>query len=161
MIRSHGQRERYLHEILGYNYRMTDIAAAIGLCQLGKLEDFNNRRIRNAKFLTGRLSGIKGLLPPHVRPNVKHVFHQYTVRITQDFGISRDELRAKLGDEGIATEIYYPRPIHKQPLYQNLGYDDHLPNSEKAAKEVLSLPVHPSLTRLEAKYIAECIVKFC
>jgi len=157
MIRSHGQRERYLHEILGYNYRMTDIAAAIGLCQLGKLEDFNNKRIRNAKFLTGRLSGIKGLLPPHVRPNVKHVFHQYTVRITQDFGISRDELRAKLVDEGIATEIYYPRPIHKQPLYQDLGYNEHLPNSEKAAREVLSLPVHPSLTKEDLENVVRAI----
>jgi dTDP-4-amino-4,6-dideoxygalactose transaminase len=158
MIRSHGQRERYLHEILGYNYRMTDIAAAIGLCQLGKLEDFNNKRIRNAKFLTGRLSGIKGLLPPHVRPNVKHVFHQYTVRITQDFGIPRDELRQKLMNKGIATEIYYPLPIHKQPLYQNLGYNDHLPNSEKAASEVLSLPVHPSLTKEDLEYVVDSLI---
>jgi perosamine synthetase len=147
MIRSHGQGERYFHEILGYNYRMTDIAAAIGLCQLGKLEKLNNKRINNAKFLTGRLTGVKGLVPPQVRPDVKHVFHQYTVRVTQDFGIPRDELRRKLIGEGIATEIYYPLPMHKQPLYQSLGYNDHLPNSEKAAGEVLSLPVHPPLTK--------------
>jgi perosamine synthetase len=157
MIRSHGQRERYFHEILGYNYRMTEIAAAIGLCQLGKLKEFNSKRIENAKFLTERLRGIKGLVPPGIKSNTKHVFHQYTVRITQDFGIPRDELRRKLMDEGIATEIYYPLPIHKQPLYQSLGYNDHLPNSEKAAKEVLSLPVHPSLTKEDLENVVRAI----
>jgi perosamine synthetase len=157
MIRSHGQRQRYIHEILGYNYRMTDIAAAIGLCQLGKLEKFNNKRIGNAEFLTERLSGIKGLVPPKVKPNVRHVFHQYTVRITQDFGIPRDEVRQKLLDKGIGTEIYYPLPIHKQPLYQNLGYDDHLPNSEKAATEVLSLPAHPSLTKEDLESVVRAV----
>lgn len=158
MTRSHGQRERYLHEILGYNYRMTDIAAAIGLCQLRKLEEFNNRRIGNANFLTGKLSEIKGLIPPCVRPNAKHVFHQYTVRVTQDFGISRDELRKKLMDRGVATEIYYPLPVHKQPLYQNPAYDEPLPNSEKAAREVLSLPVHPSLTKKELEYVVDSLI---
>ena len=158
MIRSHGQRQRYFHEILGYNYRMTDIAAAIGLCQLGKLEEFSSKRIENAKFLTKGLGGIKGLLPPKVRSNVKHVFHQYTVRVSQEFGIPRDELRQKLMDKGVGTEIYYPLPIHKQPLYQNLGYNDHLPNSEKAATEVLSLPVHPSLTKKDLEYIVDSLI---
>lgn len=158
MIRSHGQRQRYFHEILGYNYRMTDIAAAIGLCQLEKLEGFNSKRIENAKFLTRGLSGIKGLILPSIKSNTKHVFHQYTIRVTQDFGIPRDELRQKLMNKGVATEVYYPLPIHKQPLYQSLGYNDHLPNSEKAATEVLSLPVHPSLIVLELKHIAECLM---
>lgn len=158
MIRSHGQKERYFHEILGHNYRMTDIAAAIGLCQLRKLELFNNERIDHAKILTKGLSGIKGVVLPHSKPNVKHVFHQYTVRVTEDFGISRDELREKLRSKGVATEIYYPLSIHKQPLYQKLGYNDHLPNSEKAVKEVLSLPVHPLLTREELDYIVEAVI---
>ena len=138
--------------------RMTDIAAAIGLCQLGKLEDSNNKRIRNAGFLTERLSGIRGLVPPHVRPNVRHVFHQYTVRVTGDFPVSRDELRKKLLDKGIGTEVYYPLPVHRQALYQSLGYTDHVPSSEKAAREVLSLPVHPSLMKEDLAYIAESIV---
>lgn len=155
MIRSHGQRQRYFHEILGYNYRMTDIAAAIGLCQLGKLEEFNSKRIENAKFLTRGLSGIKGLIPPSIKSNTQHVFHQYTVRITQDFGIPRDELRQKLMNKGIATEVYYPLPIHKQPLYQSLSYNDRLPNSEKAAAQVLSLPVHPSLTKKDLEYVVD------
>jgi len=157
MIRSHGQIKRYLHEILGYNYRMTDIAAAIGLCQLGKLEEFNSKRIGNAQFLTERLNGIKGLIAPEVKPNVKHVFHQYTVRITRDFGIPRDELRQKLMDNDVGTEIYYPLPIHRQLLYQNLGYNDRLIESEKVAKEVLSLPVHPSLTKEDLENIVRAI----
>ena len=157
MIRTHGQKERYFHEILGYNYRMTDIAAAIGLCQLQRLEDFNDKRIRNARFLTARLSRIKGLIPPYVRPNAKHVFHQYTVRITGDFAVSRDELRKRLVDRGIGAEVYYPLPVHKQPFYKSLGYADHLPNSEKAAKEVLSLPVHPSLTKEDLENVVRAI----
>jgi perosamine synthetase len=157
MIRSHGQKERYFHEVLGYNYRMTDVAAAIGICQLEKLEDFNNKRIANARFLTERLSRIKGLIPPRVRPDVKHVFHQYTIRITRDFAVSRDELRKKLLDKGIGTEVYYPLPVHRQPLYRSLGYTDHLPNSEQAASEVLSLPVHPSLTKEDLENIVRAI----
>jgi len=147
MIRNHGQRERYLHEILGYNYRMTDIAAALGLCQLEKLEQFNDKRIENARILTEGLRGIRGLILPYVKSNVKHIFHQYTVRVTEEFGLPRDEVKEKLKQKGIATEIYYPLPIHKQPFYQKLGYNDYLPKSEKAAREVLSLPIHPSLTR--------------
>jgi len=157
MMRSHGQKKRYFHEILGYNYRMTDIAAAIGLCQLGKLEEFNSKRIENAKFLTKELNGMKGLVPPSIKSNTKHVFHQYAVRITQDFGIPRDELRQKLMDKGVGTEIYYPLPVHKQLLYQSLGYNDRLPNSEKAAREVLSLPVHPSLTKEDLENVVLAI----
>ena len=158
MIRTHGQKERYLNEILGYNYRMTDIAAAIGVCQLRRLEDFNNKRVRNAQFLTEKLSGIKGLVPPHVGPNVKHVFHQYTIRVARDFAVSRDGLRKRLLDGGVGTEVYYPRPIHKQPLYQSLGYHDHLPNSEKAAGEVLSLPIHPSVAKKDLEHVADALI---
>jgi perosamine synthetase len=113
--------------------------------------------MENAKFLTKELSGIKGLIPPSIKSNTRHVFHQYTVRITQDFGIPRDELRQKLMNKGVATEVYYPLPIHKQPLYRNLGYNDHLPNSEQAAREVLSLPVHPSLTKEDLENIVRTI----
>jgi len=158
MIRNHGQNGRYLHEILGFNYRMTDIAAAMGRCQLARLDERNRRRMENAGELTAGLSGIPGLVPPVVRPNVKHVFHQYTVRVTDGFPMSRDRLREQLGDAGIATEVYYPLPIHLQPLYRGLGYSDSLPNAEKAAREVLSLPVHPSLTSGELGHIVGTVV---
>jgi len=157
MIRNHGQLERYLHTMLGYNYRMTDIAAAIGLCQLAKLPGFTDKRMANAAVLSSGLSGMRGVVTPHISPDVRHVFHQYTIRITPDFALSRDELRKKLLDSGVGTEVYYPRPVQKQPLYIELGYDDRLPVSEQAAGEVLSLPVHPSLTEEDLAHIVRTI----
>lgn len=156
-IRNHGQTKRYICDMLGYNYRMTDLAAAIGLCQLRKLDEFISKRIKNAQFLTKEIEKIEGLIPPHVMPNVKHVFHQYTIRVTEDFGMPRDELKKRLSERGVDARVYYSIPIHKQPLYQKLGYRDDLPISEKVANEVLSLPVHPSLTKGDLKKIVEAI----
>ena len=157
MIRSHGQKERYIHELLGHNYRMTDIAAAIGICQLKKLDEFNRQRIENARFLTERLGKIRGLITPFIASDVRHVFHQFTIRVTGDFSMSRDELKQRLKDKGIMTEVYYPLPIHKQPLYKELGCNDSLPDAEKACEEVLSLPVHPLLTEEDLNYIVGAI----
>ena len=145
IIRDHGQSERYLHQILGFNYRMTDISAAVGICQLGKLDELNAKRSKNAAFLSSQIAGIEGLTTPTVAPERKHVFHQFTIRVADSFGISRDDLAAILKEKAIMTRVYYPTPIHKQPLYHDLGYDGHLPVSEQATKEVLSLPVHPGL----------------
>ena len=157
MIRNHGQIKRYVHGTLGYNYRMTDLAAAIGLCQLKKLDEFNNKRIKNALFLTKEIEKIEGLIPPHVVPNVKHVFNQYTIKVTNDFGMSRDTLKRKLDEKGVGARVYYPAPIHKQQLYKKLGYRDDLPISEKAANEVLSLPVHPSVGKNDLEYIVRTL----
>jgi perosamine synthetase len=143
MIRSHGSKQRYFHEMLGFNLRMTDIAASIGIAQLGKIVDFNRSRIKNAQYLTKSLGNIKGLTLPHVDKRCRHVFHQYTVRIRGD--ISRDDVVLSLNKMHIGTGIYYPLPIHKQPYYEELGYNDSLPVSESASKEVISLPVHPSV----------------
>jgi perosamine synthetase len=159
MIRDHGQTEKYVHKVLGYNYRMTDLAAAIGLCQLRKLDDFNNKRIKNAHLLTKKIERIGGLIPPHVMPNVKHVFNQYTIKVTNDFGMPRNKLKRRLDEKGIDTRVYYPTPIHKQPLYKKLGYKDVLPVSEKISHEVLSLPVHPSLTKNDLLYITEALAE--
>ena len=147
MIRNHGQDRRYVHERLGYNYRMTDMAAAMGVCQLEKLESLNRKRLENAMYLTEALSPVKGVITPCMQQNIKHVFHQYTIRIRQDFPLTRDELKKKLEEAGIYTGIYYPLPVHMQPFYNDLGYDCSLPVSEKLAREVLSLPVHPKLAR--------------
>lgn len=157
MTRNQGQRGRYIHEILGYNYRMTETAAALGICQLRKLDEYNQKRGENALFLTKGISKIKGLIPPFVTPGVKHVFHQFTIRVTEDFGIPRDELQRRLKEREIESAVHYGTPIHKQPLYQRLGYNEHLPVSEKAAQEVLSLPVHPSLTLEDLGYIVQTI----
>ncbi len=155
MIRSHGSRQRYYHEMLGFNLRMTDIAAAIGLVQLKKLDGFNDTRIDNSEYLNKSLNKIKGVKLPHVRERCKHVFHQYTVRLESE--MPRDEIAALLNRKGIGTGIYYPLPIPKQPFYKSLGYDDSLPVSEKASLEVISLPVHPGVTRTDLNTISAAL----
>jgi dTDP-4-amino-4,6-dideoxygalactose transaminase len=157
MIRSHGSKVRYYHEMLGFNLRMTDISAAIGLAQLKHVDHYDDMRIANALRLNEKLAGIEGIVTPEITPGCRHVFHQYTIRVTPGFGMSRDEVIRKLTDAGIGTGVYYPVPIHKQSYYRSLGYDDNLPVSERLSREVLSLPVHPSVTPEEIDLIAETI----
>lgn len=142
-LRSHGESKRYEHVILGYNFRMTDIEAAIGVVQLKRLPGFNEKRIENAEYLTEHIKYIDGIEPPFVQKNVKHVFHQYTIRIRNG---KRDEVREFLNTEGIGTGIHYPMPIYKQKLYKSLGFKANCIEAEKAAKEVLSIPVNPALS---------------
>lgn len=156
-VRNHGQKQRYIHEVLGYNYRMTDIAATIGICQLKNLDQFNAKRIENAGLLTEGIKKVKGLILPYVESNIKHVFHQYTIRVTEDFNMSRDELKQKLTEKGMGTGIYYPIPIHKQPLFKKYN-KLNLKNAEKASKEVISIPVHPSLRKEDIEYIVEALI---
>ena len=154
LIRNHGQAEKYLHVELGYNLRMTNIAAAIGRVQLKKLDAWNEKRIENAKLLSEGISKIDDLTPPYVDPRVKHVFHQYVIRVEEEFPLSRDELRAKLREKSVGTAVHYPMPVHWQPLYQKLGYPkDICPNAIEASKRVLSLPVHPAVSEEDIAYI--------
>ncbi len=148
LIRSHGQRERYYHETLGFNFRMTEIQAAIGLVQLGKLEQYTAARRSNAAYLSGRLTGV---VVPYVAPGCGHVYHQYTIRVPD----GRDRLAEVLRQRGIATGVYYPLPVHQQLVYKRLGYTDQLPAAERASKEVLSLPVHPALRQDDLDRIVE------
>jgi perosamine synthetase len=152
LIINHGQSQKYLHTSLGYNYRMTNIQAAIGIAQLSKLEDFNERRITNAEYLN---KGLKASLRiPYKEKDVKHVYHQYVVKIEDDFPMKRDEFMRYLSDNGIGSAIHYPLPIHKQPLYQELGYEEEqCPTATGLSEIVLSLPVHPALTDDDLKYI--------
>jgi perosamine synthetase len=155
MIRAHGSKVRYLHEMLGFNLRMTDIAAAIGLVQLGKLNGFTTARQKNAEILSSGLKGIPGLIPSITKPGCTHVFHQYTIRAKK-----RDQLATFLKENDIGTGIHYPIPIHKQPVYKDLGYKDSLPVSEKAVEEVLSIPVHPALSRADVQAVVKAIKEF-
>lgn len=157
MIRTHGQAQRYIHDMLGYNYRMTDIAAAIGICQLKKLDEANTKRLKNARYLTENLGKIKGIIPPYIAPERNHVFHQYTIKVTESYKMSREDLQKKMLEKGIGTAIYYPIPIHKQPLYQKLGYNDTIPTAEAVSRQVLSLPVHPYLTEEDLQTIVKVI----
>ncbi|MFZ2456523.1 MAG: DegT/DnrJ/EryC1/StrS family aminotransferase [Candidatus Altiarchaeia archaeon] len=157
MLREHGSKARYHHDILGYNYRMTDIAAAIGIAQLERLPSCNEARIKNAAYLDRKLAGAKGIITPYVANGAKHVYHQYTIRVTEESGYERDAFAKMLNGKGIGTGIHYPIPLHRQVLYQNLGYADNLPVAEKAAREVVSLPVHPSVSAKDLDYISETI----
>lgn len=161
LLRNHGESQKYYHTMLGYNYRMTDIQAAIGLVQFKKLDVFNEKRIRNAEYLNKHIK-ISGLKLPHRKNGVKHVYHQYAVTIEEGFPMTRDEFMKYLKKEGIGCEIHYPIPIHEQPLYQQLGYTDEnvrCPIATKLSKKILSLPVHPALTEKDLIYIAETINK--
>ena len=152
VIRQHGMRRRYYHDELGYNFRMTDVHAAIGLGQLEKLEQFNEARIANAAYFSQHLEGVT---VPTVPDDRHHVFHQYTIRVPDG---RRDTLREHLKDNGVGTGIYYPVPIHKQTYYtQELGYEVRLPEAERAADEVLSLPVHPALSREDLETIVGAV----
>lgn len=152
LLRNHGSPKTYEHVVLGYNMRLTDLSSAIGLVQLKKLSEWNSIRRANAAYLTEQLSNVKGVVTPKVRKGAEHVFHQYTIRIAD-----RDNAAQKLKESGVGVGIHYPTPIHKQPLYQQLGYKDSLPVAEAASREVLSLPVHPSLTRNDLDCIVESI----
>ncbi|GIU90705.1 MAG: aminotransferase [Acidimicrobiia bacterium] len=155
LLRNQGMRARYEYEIAGHNYRMTDLQAAVGLPQLRRIDEVRARRAANAAFLTEGLAGVEGLVTPVVRPGRTHVFHQYTVRVTPAARIGRDELAGELAKRGIGTGIYYPRVVHEYECYRNdprvVATD--VPNAERAAREVLSLPVHPSLSESDLERI--------
>jgi len=159
LIRTHGSKIKYYHDILGFNFRLTDIAAAIGIEQLKKLSKFNRTRQKNAAYLTKNLENIPGLITPFVDQKVTHVFHQYTIRITSDFGLGRDEVLKKLTEAGIGTAVFYPLPINEQKLYRQMGYKPNTPIAAKVAKEVLSLPVYPGLKQGDLEYIVKIFKK--
>jgi perosamine synthetase len=158
LIVNHGQKEKYLHTRLGYNYRMTDLSAAIGIVQLKKLDKFNLRRRKNAGFYDANITA-KGLVLPKVMQGTNPVYHQYVVRLTDEFPMKRDEFMAYLKTKGIGSAIHYPIPIHRQPLYDTETGPDPCPVSTRLSSSVLSLPVHPLLDQKELAYICDTINK--
>jgi len=148
LLRNQGMERRYENEVIGFNTRMTDIHAAIGRVQLGKLNDWTAKRQSNAAFLSANITGV---ITPPTAPGAVHVFHQYTVRIP---GAERDAFAAELTRRGVGNGVYYPTPIHRLPSF---ALDVDLPNTEIAAAEVLSLPVHPSLTDAELETVASTV----
>ncbi len=146
---NHGQKEKYLHTELGYNYRMTDLAAAIGLVQLLRLDIMNAARRKNAAILSWSLAD-SGLILPKTLPGNVPVYHQYVIRVPD---LTRDTFMGKLKERGIGTAIHYPRCIHEQPFYQSQTVS--CPVGEQMAKEVVSLPVHPLLSDGDLEYLIE------
>lgn len=147
LLRAHGMRRRYYHEMLGYNYRLSDLHAAIGIEQMKRLDAFTAARQANAAYLNARLTSV---ITPATRPGNGHVWHQYTVRLV---GRDRDAAVKQLADNGVGTGVFYPVPAHKQDYLHDLTADVSLPVTEQLASEVFSLPVHPALTTEELETI--------
>ncbi len=151
-IRNHGREKTrwgYEHNRLGYNYRMTDIAAAIGLEQLKKLPKFNEKRRKNAEYYNGNLDGIDGIEIPYVLENVKHVYHQYTIKCDD-----RESIINRLREKEIGYGIYYPKPLHFYRHLEKFATND-LKNSEILSEKVVSIPVHSALTAEELERVVE------
>ncbi|MEU8303021.1 DegT/DnrJ/EryC1/StrS family aminotransferase [Actinomadura sp. NPDC048955] len=153
LLRNQGMEQRYANEIVGANVRLTDVAAAIGREQLKRLPGWTERRIGNARFLDGKITG--AVVPP-VAPGVRHVYHQYTVRVAGD----RDAFQRRLEERKVGSAVYYPTPVHRLRPFLKDGAPDprwDLPETERAATEVLSLPVHPSLADDELARVADAV----
>jgi len=151
LLRNQGMEQRYKNEVIGFNTRMTDIHAAIGRVQLGKLPGWTAQRKANAEFLDANISGV--IVPP-VAAGASHVYHQYTIRIPVETGEQRDAFMAALTEKGVGSGVYYPTPIHRLPSFE-LSLD--LPETELAARQVLSLPIHPALSVEDIKQVAEAV----
>ncbi len=157
--RNHGQLEKYVHSVVGWNFRVTDIQAALGYSQLARLEEMNKRRRIIATVYNDELSGVKHVRLPTEKPYAKHVYHQYTLWV-EGHGI-RDKLAEFLLMRGVQTAIHYPLPIHQQPCLKNhLILRGDLTNSTEASKHVLSLPMHPGLRDEDALFVARLIKEF-
>jgi perosamine synthetase len=141
LLRNQGMERQYENEVVGFNVRMTDIHAAIGRVQLGRIDEWTATRQRNAAFLDAHL---RGVVTPAVRDGATHVYHQYTIRVPHD----RDGFVAALrAEHGVGSGVYYPIPNHRLPSLARYAPGLELPQTESAAREVVSLPVHPSLTQ--------------
>lgn len=158
-LRNQGMARRYEYETVGHNSRLTDIQAALGLSQLSTAGATIAQRQDNAVRLSAALQGVTGLQLPVVRPGRRHVFHQYTVSVTEDARLTRDGLQQSLWDRGIQTAVFYPRAAYDHPCYRDhpLVSCEPQPQAEKAARQVLSLPVHAHLTAAELDYIVDSV----
>jgi len=159
LFRHHGQSEkqRYTYLELGYNYRMTDIQAAIAVEQLKRANVLTKKRQEIARNYNEAFKNIKGIITPFVEKHATHVYHQYVLRITKDFKMSRDELKVYLEKKGIQATIYYPSPLYKAKHLSFANKPNKFPVTEKIVKEILSIPVHPKLTNKQVKYIIDTI----
>ncbi|GAA4998992.1 DegT/DnrJ/EryC1/StrS family aminotransferase [Actinopolymorpha pittospori] len=152
LLRNQGMERRYENELVGFNTRMTDIAAAIGRVQLTKVGAWTERRQANASYLDTHLTGVA---TPKVAGGAVHVYHQYTVRAH-----GRDALQARLSEAGIGTGVYYPIPNHRLPSFADgAGRGVDLPETERACREAISLPVHPALTDNDLERIVAAVTK--
>ena len=159
LLRNHGGQEGYKSKIIGHNYRMPEIEAAIGCVQLAKLPKFLEARKKNAATLTHRLQEISQLKLPVEPADYKHSWNIYTVRLWRSNAGSRNRLVKKLREKKIEAEVYYSIPIHFMPVYREkyCGKRERLPVTETACRQVFSLPIHPAVSESDLEYIATTV----
>jgi perosamine synthetase len=158
MVRTHGEKVKYTSLMIGTNYRMTEIQAAIGVVQLKRLPEFYAKRTQNAKQLTHLLEKSDKIdLPPKLA-NRTSSWYLYTIRIKDATQPQRDNIIKEMHAKGIGAEAYYPTPVHQMPYYKESAGRFNLPETEKAAKQVLSLPIHPGVTEEQIDYIAQTLL---
>jgi len=150
LLRSHGMRQRYQYERLGYNFRLSDLHAAIGICQMDRLPESQARRSANATRLS---KAITSVTIPRVRSGCVHSWHQYTIRV--DRNRDRDAANEQLSAASIGTGIFYPAPVHMFPHLVVAAGEFELPVAERLSREVISIPVHPSLSDADLDRIAQ------
>lgn len=155
ILRLHGSRPKYYHKLVGMNSRLDALQAAVLMVKFTHLERWNDRRRENAAAYNRLLAGAAAKTPVELA-HCRHIYNQYTIRVSD-----RDGLREHLKAKGVGAEIYYPVPLHLQECYGDLPYaEGSLPVAEKAAREVISLPIFPELTAEEQEYVAACIKEF-
>ena len=152
-LRTHGSRRTYYHDIVGYNSRLDSLQAAVLNAKLPHLEAWSERRRRNAAYYDAAVAELGDVTVPYVEPANTSIFNQYTIRVAD-----RDGLKAHLTAKGIGTSVYYPLPLHLQACFGYLGYrEGQCPESERAAKEVLSIPIFPELTTSQLDEVIDAV----
>jgi len=152
LLRNHGMRKRYQYEMLGYNFRLTDVLAAIGLAQLNRMPEATERRRANAAFLNAQ---IESVATPTVKEGRDHVWHQYTVRVPE--GMDRDDAVRRLDAAGIGSGRFYPAGAPKFPPIKEILGDIEMPVTDRVAASVISLPVHPLLDHADLERIVAAV----
>ncbi|MGI9305339.1 MAG: DegT/DnrJ/EryC1/StrS family aminotransferase [Gammaproteobacteria bacterium] len=159
VLRMHGSKPKYYHSLVGGNFRLDALQAAVLLVKLKHLDNWTMQRQRNADYynrMLGRNGSPAGVAIPRVQRDCRHIYNQYVLRVER-----RDELRNFLSDANIGTEIYYPVPLHAQQCFADLGYrPDDFPEAALAARETLAIPIYPELTEAQQRYVVECIRSF-
>jgi perosamine synthetase len=164
LLRSHGETQKYIHGRVGYNYRMTDLEAAIGLSQFNRLPDYTARRQKGAAAIDRAIAAIPGLFAPKITPNARGVYHLYPVRVDESKfrlpaeGTVRDEFCKALNAEGISTAVHYPRSLTRQPAFEK-HVREHPPVADRLSKTLFCVPIHHNLTELQTRQIGEALHK--
>jgi dTDP-4-amino-4,6-dideoxygalactose transaminase len=157
LLREHGEETHYNHVVLGYNYRMTEISAAIGIVQLRKIEEIVRARQENARLLTEELEDVKGIETPATGKGRVHSYYQYIVRVNERSPVSREKLMKHLQEKGVGSRPSYPIPLYEQPVLKNLRISGQCPEAEALLPQLLELPVHPHVRAEDVKLIGESI----